>query len=228
MSLYSFIGRYDGLLCGRRETSGEAGAEVTRRQFVELFHRVRKIRIVAAWTETWGEGEDEQSEVISIDAVLTRSVRPDSFFPPPTVAGDPFNSILCDALYTDGPTPGGSGDGYSDFVFLDAPLQVSFQPIAGATESIESVFLNRYCFVDLRLWPGNSGELQSVSFGGLNEGQSIALPGLRLPTPEESGRSFSGYSCSVTAVEWFPYATSTGQPAWDTSTGAPINGGPAA
>jgi hypothetical protein len=33
---------------------------------------------------------------------------------------------------------------------------------------------------------------------------------------------------TITAVEWFPYATSTGQPAWDTATGAPINGGPAA
>jgi hypothetical protein len=32
----------------------------------------------------------------------------------------------------------------------------------------------------------------------------------------------------VKATEWWPYATTTGQPAWDAETGAPINGGPGA
>lgn len=33
---------------------------------------------------------------------------------------------------------------------------------------------------------------------------------------------------TITATEWYPYATSTGDPAWDTATGLPINGGPGA
>lgn len=33
---------------------------------------------------------------------------------------------------------------------------------------------------------------------------------------------------SFTATEWFPYATTTGDPAWDTTTGEAINGGPGA
>lgn len=35
-------------------------------------------------------------------------------------------------------------------------------------------------------------------------------------------------SCAVTVTEWFPYATTTGQAAWDTATGEPANGGPSA
>ena len=35
-------------------------------------------------------------------------------------------------------------------------------------------------------------------------------------------------SLTITASEWFPYKTTVGDPAWDTATGAPINGGPGA
>lgn len=32
----------------------------------------------------------------------------------------------------------------------------------------------------------------------------------------------------ITATEWFPYKTTAGDPAWNTATGAPANGGPGA
>jgi hypothetical protein len=35
-------------------------------------------------------------------------------------------------------------------------------------------------------------------------------------------------SLTITATEWFPYQTSAGDPAWNTATGAPANGGPGA
>ena len=41
------------------------------------------------------------------------------------------------------------------------------------------------------------------------------------------GGSISG-TPTITATEWWPYKTTAGLPAWDTATGAPINGGPGA
>jgi len=38
----------------------------------------------------------------------------------------------------------------------------------------------------------------------------------------------TGTDFILKATEWWPYATTTGDPAWDTATGLPINGGPGA
>lgn len=43
-----------------------------------------------------------------------------------------------------------------------------------------------------------------------------------------TGLTTSGSDFVITAKEWWPYATSAGLPAWDTSTGLPVNDGPGA
>ena len=40
--------------------------------------------------------------------------------------------------------------------------------------------------------------------------------------------SVTSASCTVVVEEWYPYKTTSGQPAWSATTGAPINGGPEA
>ena len=41
-------------------------------------------------------------------------------------------------------------------------------------------------------------------------------------------RSVTSASCTIAVTEWFPYKTTTGAAAWNTTTGAASNGGPAA
>lgn len=42
------------------------------------------------------------------------------------------------------------------------------------------------------------------------------------------GTGIVSSNLTMTATKWFPYATAEGDPAWDTATGLPINGGPGA
>jgi hypothetical protein len=49
------------------------------------------------------------------------------------------------------------------------------------------------------------------------------------PTPDAATVSFPLVpSPVITATKWWPYATTTGDPAWDEENGEPINGGPGA
>lgn len=43
-----------------------------------------------------------------------------------------------------------------------------------------------------------------------------------------AGSSVTAAALTLTATEWFPFRTAAGDPAWNTATGAPINGGPGA
>jgi hypothetical protein len=58
-------------------------------------------------------------------------------------------------------------------------------------------------------------------------------PSARLCTPIAYGDTTDGYVTTASdfvfeATEWWPYATTAGLPAWDTTTGLPLNGGPGA
>lgn len=75
---------------------------------------------------------------------------------------------------------------------------------------------------------------QGDGFGGgtVNfEGSLILSDGVPIPLKLYAGLtpgSAESATCVITATEWFPYATTTGAAAWDTTTGAPANGGPGA
>ena len=43
-----------------------------------------------------------------------------------------------------------------------------------------------------------------------------------------AGEPMRNGAMTITATEWFPYKTTTGDDAWNTTTGAAANGGPAA
>lgn len=51
---------------------------------------------------------------------------------------------------------------------------------------------------------------------------------LRMSAYEQLGDEVTAVTASITAVEWFPYATRAGADAWNTATGAAANGGPGA
>jgi hypothetical protein len=61
-------------------------------------------------------------------------------------------------------------------------------------------------------------------------GNSLVLGMKVTPESESAGSNIAITSAAfaVTVEEWRPYATSSGDPAWNTTTGAPANGGPGA
>lgn len=79
------------------------------------------------------------------------------------------------------------------------------------------------------------GMLEFLTFGGdFPSGYSAIPAALELSAETYSITASINSSVAhtgmvtLTATEWFPYATTTGDPAWDTATGLPINGGPGA
>lgn len=83
---------------------------------------------------------------------------------------------------------------------------------------------------DLRWYPGEAtpGGTE-IDFTG-----TFVILGITISIPMHSFGGVLGLvstdsaSFAATVTEWYPYATSTGAPAWSSTTGAPINGGPGA
>lgn len=90
-------------------------------------------------------------------------------------------------------------------------------------------------FVGMGFGVNSSFYISSLKSGGyaligatlrivLGGGDTLILP---LYADTSGGYTYSG-SITVTATKWWPYKTTAGDPAWDSTTGLPINGGPGA
>jgi len=102
----------------------------------------------------------------------------------------------------------------------DSPLD----PAATLYLGIEMVLTSDAHDVEFGSFNRTASVLTSVNFKlKLSDGSTPSCPLYNTGAAFTSGTDFV-----LEAKKWWPYATTTGDPAWDTATGLPINGGPGA
>jgi len=206
---------------------------LTMAAVIELIYRVKSINFLAHMTR-----QDEAPG----DPSATIDVAFDYDFDATVGAGIGELEIFEAAAYS----PGG-GSVYSHPIFYESG---EFDPGAGITPmATEVVPPDSLTLAEIFVTPagdyylagvfgvgGGDGDYIAIgnsSRGGLFEliDASIVLSSGTFPVAviaESAGGQPTSSSLTLTATEWFPFATTAGAAAWDTTTGAPANGGPGA
>jgi hypothetical protein len=200
----------------------------TAAQLTELFWRVRKIRITATIAWTADEGPPETG-TDSFSVVLRRC---EDNFELDEIAEESvlFSTNLngSSVLFVSDPEITDSGGNFQFLGKIERDEDGKFWIARGDDPAI------------IYAWGGDSdvSSYESAMAEGdmVISGAVLELSGaVDIPiyliahtTAGTGSRSVTSASCTVVAEEWYPYKTTTGAAAWNTTTGAAANGGPAA
>ena len=212
---YGALGEYQGLV-----------GPLPMAAVVELLYRVRKVSFAGSFTVDTPDPASTDSYSVSAELTLT----------PSTGGAALTETDLFQSLQS---TIGGiiprhysfsqdSGDSISEFFLIDDGIgnfPIYADDLGG--------FWVRGRFYALPL----GGISFALANGVYDDARDYFDATLSLRSGDFSIRAFidgylderviSGQTLTITATEWFPYATTAGADAWDTATGAPVNGGPA-
>lgn len=190
----------------------------TMAQLVELIFRVRKVRIVGEishdrYIEPPPEEEPfTEASTTEVDIVLPR--RNTSEIDTAEIA-DEVEMLIQSTV---------------GLQFFDMPTSASF---GGFLSSIQKDETGGY-WLDLNVAGSDETGVASFTsgFGGEEDfiiDAMLTIGGAAVAIPTRViGFNVTAATCAVTIEEWWPYATSAGAAAWNTTTGAPVNGGPGA
>lgn len=172
----------------------------------EFAMRAKKIEI--SWTDDSGEDPVERAAVLT----RTKTDVPSGGMTVDDIADEhdvSRASLAWSPLYPGGPPAGGHGGFQFFFSAID--------------DTIEDDSWG--CHLHVWTWMAETAEIGAdITFYVVIEtdGDTVA------PSGEDSRLTWTAGIYTVKVVEWYPYATAGGDPAWDSATGAPINGGPGA
>jgi hypothetical protein len=202
----------------------------TEAQLTELFWRVRKIKIDATigWTT---DADPPETGTDSFSVVLRRCE--DNFG---------LDEITDESVLFSTNLSGASVLFASDAEITDSGGELQFRGKIGRDESgkfwlirgdepaiiFASGMESHVSSYESEIAAGDmevSGAVMELS-GGVEI--PIYLVAHAYPVGLGRPRSVTSATCTVAVEEWFPYKTTTGAAAWNTTTGAAANGGPAA
>lgn len=232
------------------------GPVFTRLQYAELLHRVKKIRVQASCSYSYAItylGTDDppptgfpfptQTGTIDLDVTMERV----------THVGEGSTALTEIQVFEEGISriepyatlTNLSGDGmasmYPTTPWIDGSNIKPSKLFFDAHKSVDGTVGGIYWLANFEFGSNPSGYGGDATFtditvtlAGMNSG-NVSIP-MKYTSSlvseiidyKRDEVTISGVSIALTVVEWFPYATKAGDPAWNTTTGAPANGGPGA
>jgi len=199
---------------------------LTLAQVTELIFRVKKLRFVGSISHERfvSPSTTASPSTTDVDVLIPRRSLPLPPFGPPLEME--YETEMVDA---------------QDFQVLihDHPITASFDVQLGLEGIKKDAESNTYWLPIFFFTIGqNNGDGQfnvrpyDISFSDhnlINFTATLALGGSEIQIPSIAyAFRVTAASLAITVEEWWPYKTTSGQPAWSATTGAPINGGPVA
>lgn len=201
------------------QTAASSHGPFTVHQFAELLWRVKAITVTASlgWSDN---GDPEETGTIEISRVMLRSSDPFAFY-----AIDDESGLLPNIPYASGgiweeddSDSNWQISSLSDLVFVDETGKYWIDSSFGFSVTQDGGYvLGR--LVDPPLDNQQNIDV-SLAFA---DGSTVPLK----LSAEVPSTLITSATATVVITEWYPYADKSGAAAWSSSTGLPINDGPA-
>ena len=200
----------------------------TEAQLTELFWRVRKLRI--DFTIGWATDDDPPETGTDSFSVVLRRCEDNFGLDEITEESVLFSTNLSGGavMFVSDPEITDSGGNFQFLGKIERDESGKFWITRGDDPAIIYAWggESSVSSYEAEIAPGD----MVVSGAALELSGAVEIPIYLVahPTAGMGTRSVTSATCTLVAEEWFPYKTTTGAAAWNTTTGAAANGGPAA